>query len=153
MLFSEFQCPFCKKIAPTLAALEKELPGKVRVVWKNFPLDFHEQARGAALAAHAAGQQGKFWEMHDKLLENQTALQPADLERYARELSLDLPRWKAALASPEIAGIVEADLKQGQELGVNGTPCMFINGRKVSGAQPLDQLKPIVEQELARKTR
>jgi protein-disulfide isomerase len=151
VLFSEFQCPFCKKVAPTLAELEKAFPGKVRVVWKNFPLEFHQNARPAALAAHAAGLQGKFWQMHDKLLENQQALQPADLEKYAQELALDLPRWKVAMASAEVANLVEADVKQAQSLGVAGTPSMFINGRKVVGALPIDTLRPIVEQELAPK--
>jgi protein-disulfide isomerase len=151
VLFSEFQCPFCKKVAPTLAELEKAFPGKVRVVWKNFPLEFHQNARPAALAAHAAGLQGKFWQMHDKLLENQQALQPSDLEKYAQELALDLPRWKVAMASSEVANLVEADVKQAQSLGVTGTPSMFINGRKVVGALPIDMLRPIVEQELAPK--
>jgi protein-disulfide isomerase len=151
VLFSEFQCPFCKKIAPTLEELEKAFPGKVRVAWKNFPLGFHEHARGAALAAHAAGQQGKFWQMHDKLLENQQALLPADLERYAQELGLDVARWKVAMASSELASLVDADMKQGQSLGVTGTPSMFINGRKVVGALPLDMLKPIVQEVLTPK--
>ncbi len=151
VLFSEFQCPFCKKVAPTLEELEKAFPGKVQVVWKNFPLDFHKNARGAALAAHAAGLQGKFWQMHDKLLENQQALQPADLEKYAQELALDLPRWKAGDGQLGGGNLVEADVKQAQALGVTGTPCMFINGRKVEGALPIDMLRPIVEQELAPK--
>jgi protein-disulfide isomerase len=151
VLFSDMECPFCKRVEPTLAALEKEYPGKVRVAWKNFPLDMHERARPAAYAAHAAGLQGKFWQMHDKILDNQGALQPADLEKYAQELGLDVARWKAALSSAEIVQLVEADLKQGQALGVSGTPSLFINGRKVVGAQPLTSLKPIVDQELGKK--
>jgi protein-disulfide isomerase len=151
VLFSDLECPFCKRVEPTLEALERAFPGKVRVAWKNFPLEAHEKARPAAYAAHAAGLQGKFWQMHDKLLENQGALEAANLEKYAQELGLDLARWKAALASPEVVQLVEADLKQGQALGVSGTPSIFINGRKVVGAQPLTTLKPIVEQELGKK--
>lgn len=150
VLFSDFQCPFCKRVEPTLAALEKELPGKVRVVWKHFPLPFHDRARPAALAAQAAGQQGKFWEMHDKLLENQQALDAPALESYARALKLNMTAFKAALVSAEIARAVDADAEQGRSLGVEGTPSMFINGHKVAGALPLSALKPLVEQELAR---
>jgi protein-disulfide isomerase len=149
-LFSDFQCPFCSKVEGTLAALEKEYTGKVRVVWKNFPLAFHEQARPAALAAYAAGEQGQFWAMHDKLIQNQNALAPENLERYAEELGLDLGRWKTSMASAAAGQAVDADMKQGESLGVSGTPSMFINGRKVVGAQPLDALKPIVEEELAK---
>jgi protein-disulfide isomerase len=149
-LFSDFQCPFCSKVQGTLAALDKEYPGKVRVVWKNFPLGFHENARGAALAAHAAGEQGRFWEMHDKLMQNQKALGPENLEKYAQELGLDLVRWKAAMASPAAAQVVDGDMKQAESLGISGTPTMLINGRKVVGAQPLEALKPIVEEELVK---
>ena len=153
VLFSDFQCPFCRKMGPTLEALEKELPGKVQVVWKNFPLPFHEQAKGAALAAHAAGEQGKFWPMHDKLMENQTALDEASLEKYAVDLGLDLTRWKAAMASASTGQMIEADIKQGQTLGITGTPSLIINGRKVVGARPLDVLKPIVEEEIVKSGR
>ncbi len=149
-LFSDFQCPFCSRVEPTLTALEKEYPGKVRVVWKNFPLPFHESARSAALAAHAAGEQGKFWEMHDKLIQNQQALAAENLEKYAQELGLDLARWKGAMGSAATAQLVDADMKQGQNLGINGTPSMFINGRKVVGARPLADLKTIIDEELAK---
>jgi protein-disulfide isomerase len=149
VLFSEFQCPYCKQIGPTLEALEREFPGKLRVVWKHFPLEFHAQARPAALAAQAAAQQGKFWEMHARLFEDQAALGAGDLERHARALGLDVARWKAAMASPEVARAVDADRQQGQALGVTGTPSLFINGRKVVGALPAAQLRPVVAQALA----
>ena len=149
-LFSDFQCPFCGRLEPTLAALEKEYPGRVRVVWKNFPLPFHESARGAAVAALAAGEQGRFWEMHDKLIQNQQALGADDLEKYARELGLDVGRWKSAMVNPATGQVVDADVKQGQGLGVSGTPSLFINGRKVVGARPLADLKTIVDDELGK---
>ena len=83
IVFSDFQCPFCRRVEPTLAQMEKEYAGKVRVVWKNYPLPFHNNAEPAAEAAMAAHAQGKFWEMHDKLFENSSALERADLEKYA----------------------------------------------------------------------
>jgi protein-disulfide isomerase len=148
VLFSDFECPYCKKIEPTLDALEKEYPGKVRVVWKNFPLDMHPSARLAAAAALAAHTQGKFWAMHDRLLENQEALDRPTLEGHARRLGLDPARFQAALDSK--AAEVEADVKQGTSLGVTGTPTVFVNGRRVVGAHPLATFKALVEQELAR---
>jgi protein-disulfide isomerase len=148
VLFSDFQCPYCKKIEPTLDALEKEYPGKVRVVWKNFPLDMHPSARLAAAAALAAHAQGKFWAMHDRLLENQEALSRDSLDGYARTLGLDPARFQAAFERS--AADVEADVKQGLSLGVTGTPTVFVNGRRVAGAYPLATFKELVDQELAK---
>jgi protein-disulfide isomerase len=150
VVFSDFQCPFCKRVEPTLDEIEKQYPGKIRKVWKDYPLDFHQNAKPAALAARAAGQQGKFWEMHAKLFENQQALDGASLERYAQELRLDVAKFKKSMQDPALAAAVDADFKQGQAIGVTGTPATFINGRKVSGAHPLDTFKKIVDQELAK---
>jgi protein-disulfide isomerase len=148
VLFSDFQCPFCKRVEPTLEALEREYPGKVRVVWKNFPLDMHPAAKPAAAAAMAAHAQGKFRAMHDRLLAGQAALDRPALEGHARELGLDAGRLQAAQSAAEAQ--VEADIKQGVSLGVTGTPTVFVNGRRVTGAYPLATFKAIVDQELAR---
>jgi protein-disulfide isomerase len=153
VLFSDFECPFCGKVEPTIAQLEKAYPGKVRVVWKNFPLPFHANAKPAAAAALAAGEQGKFWPMHRKLFENQRALDGESLRRYARELGLDMRRFEAALASNKFAPVIEAETKQGRAIGVTGTPASFVNGRKIVGAQPLEVWKQIVEQELGKRAR
>jgi protein-disulfide isomerase len=152
VLFSDFQCPFCSKVEPSITQLEKEFPGKIRVVWKDFPLGFHQNARPAAMAARAAGDQGKFWQMHSKLFENQRALDRPSLEKYAEELGLDITKFRAALDSGKYSGEIDADMRAGQTVGVSGTPAAFINGRKISGAHPYDTFKKVVEQELA-KTR
>jgi protein-disulfide isomerase len=148
VLFSDFQCPFCGRVEPSITELEKAYPGKVRVAWKNFPLSFHNNAKPAAEAALAANEQGKFWEMHDILFKNQQALTAADLEKYAKEIGLNMDKYKAAVESHKFAAQVENEMKQGSELGVSGTPAAFVNGQLVSGAQPVDAFKKIVEAEL-----
>jgi protein-disulfide isomerase len=150
VLFSDFQCPFCKRVEPTLAALEKQYGGKLRIVWKNYPLPFHENAAPAAEAALAAEAQGKFWPMHDKLFENNGALDRASLERYAQELGLDLPRFKADLDAERYKARIEADKQEAAAAGVEGTPAAFINGRKIAGAYPLETFQAIADAELAK---
>jgi protein-disulfide isomerase len=147
VLFSDFQCPYCKKLEPTIEALEKEYPGKVRVVWKNFPLEMHPAARLAAAAALAAHAQGKFWAMHDRLLASQESLDRSAILGYAHELGLDPGRFQTALG--EAAAQVEADVQQGIGVGVSGTPTVFVNGRRVTGAYPLATFKALVDEELA----
>jgi protein-disulfide isomerase len=150
VVFSDFQCPFCSRIEPTLAKLESEYPGKIRVVWKNFPLSFHQNAKPAAKAAMAAGEQGKFWEMHDKLFANQQQLDRASLEKYGQELGLKMDKYKAALDSDKFDAQIEAETKEGSAVDVSGTPATFVNGRKIGGAYPYEVFKKIVEQELAK---
>jgi protein-disulfide isomerase len=152
VIFSDFQCPFCKRVEPTLTQIEKEYGGKVRQVWKNYPLPFHNNAEPAAEAAMAAGAQGKFWEMHDKLFENNTALDRPNLEKYAQELGLNMAKFKADLDSQKYKSVIEAETKEGQAVGVNGTPAVFINGRKISGAYPFETFKKITDEELAKKS-
>ena len=122
------------------------------MVWKNFPLSFHQNAMPAAQAAMAADAQGKFWPMHDKLFANNTALERKDLEKYAQELGLDMNKFKADLDSGKYKAAVDAETKEGSTLGVTGTPAVFINGRKISGAYPFETFKKIAEEELAKKT-
>ena len=148
VLFSDFQCPFCGRVEPSITELEKAYPSKVRVAWKNLPLSFHNNAKPAAEAALAANAQGKFWEMHDILFKNQQALTAADLEKYAKEIGLNVDKFKADVESHKFAAQIEADIKQGSALGVSGTPAAFVNGQLVSGAQPVDAFKKIVEAEL-----
>jgi protein-disulfide isomerase len=151
VVFSDFQCPFCGRIEPTISKLESDFPGKVRVVWKNFPLSFHQNAKPAASAALAAGEQGKFWEMHDKLFANQQSLDRASLEKYAQELKLDLGRFKAALDSNKFEAQIASDMKEGAAVDVSGTPATFVNGRKIGGAYPYETFRKVVDQELAKK--
>jgi protein-disulfide isomerase len=147
VLFSDFQCPFCGRVEPSIVELEKLYPGKVRVAWKNYPLPFHNNAKPAAEAALAANEQGKFWQMHEILFKNQQALTGPDLEKYAKDIGLDMDKFKAAMDSHKFAAQVDADMKQGSSLGVEGTPAAFVNGQLVSGAQPVDAFKKIVEAE------
>jgi protein-disulfide isomerase len=151
VVFSDFQCPFCGRIEPTLAKLESEYPGKIRVAWKNFPLSFHQNAKPAAKAAMAAGEQGKFWEMHDKLFANQQQLDRASLEKYGQELGLNMAKYKDALDSNKFDAQIDADTKEGSAVDVSGTPATFVNGRKIGGAYPYEIFKKIVDQELAKK--
>jgi protein-disulfide isomerase len=150
VLFSDFQCPFCGRVEPSLTELEKAYPGKVRVVWKNFPLSFHNNAKPAAEASMAANEQGKFWEMHAKLFANQQNLDAASLEKYAKEIGLDMAKFKASTDSHKFAPQIEADTKQGSSLGVQGTPASFLNGHFINGAQPFDAFKKIADEELAK---
>ncbi len=150
VLFSDFQCPFCGRVEPSITQLEKDFPGKIRVVWKDYPLPFHPNARPAAIAARVAGEEGKFWQMHAKLFENQRALDRPNLEKFAQEVGVNVEKVRAALDSKKYDADIDADVKVGQTLGVQGTPAAFINGRKISGAYPYDTFKKIVEQELAK---
>ena len=151
VIFSDFQCPFCKRVEPQLSQLEKEYGTKVHMTWKNYPLPFHNNAEPAAEAAMAANAQGKFWQMHDKLFENNTALTRADLEKYAQELGLDMNKFKADLDAQKYKDSIQSDTKEGQAVGVNGTPAVFINGRKINGAYPWETFKKIADDELKKK--
>ena len=129
--FSDFQCPACGRAEPTVQAMQKQLGDGVKLVWKNLPLEMHPFARPAAEAALAAGAQGKFWEMHDKLFANQAALDRKSLERYARELGLDVGRFTRALDTHAFAAQVDADLQLAQRLGVSSTPTFFVDGQRI----------------------
>jgi protein-disulfide isomerase len=150
VVFSDFQCPFCKRVEPTLAEMEKHYRGKLRVVWKNYPLPFHSDAEPAAEAAMAADAQGKFWPMHDKLFDDNSGLDRRSLERYAAALGLDLPRFKADLDAQRYKARIAADKQEGDDVGVVGTPAVFINGRKVAGAYPFETFQKIADAELGK---
>jgi len=150
--FSEFQCPFCKRVVPTVAQLAKDYQGKVKIAFKHNPLPFHSYALDASKAAIAAGKQGKFWEMHDKLFDAQGGnLTRSDFERFAQELQLNLTKFKADLDSSEVAATIKADQDEAARLGARGTPTFFINGRRLTGAQPIEQFKTIIDEELKKK--
>ncbi|WP_443096568.1 DsbA family protein [Pyxidicoccus fallax] len=146
--FSDFECPFCSRVLPTLKQIEEQYGNKVKVAFQNQPLPFHANAKPAAAAALAAHEQGKFWEMHDKLFANQRALDRASLEKYAQELGLNVDKFKAALDSNKFAAQIDADAAEGQRLGASGTPTFFINGRTLVGAQPFDAFKRVIDEEL-----
>ncbi len=147
--FSEYQCPFCGRVTPTLKALEQKYAGKVRIVFKDFPLQNHAQAPKAAEAAHCAGDQGKYWELHDQMFSNQQQLQIADLRKYAGAVGLDQTRFDRCLESGTHAANVQADVDLGSQIGVQSTPTLYINGRVVTGAQPASVFEAIIDEELA----
>jgi protein-disulfide isomerase len=146
--FSDFQCPFCSRAVPVLKQIETEYKGKVRMAFKNLPLPFHNNAQGAAEAGLAANEQGKFWEMHDKMFANQQQLDRPSLEKYAQELGLNMAKFKAALDSGKFKKKVEDDAKLGNSVGASGTPTFFINGKILVGAQPFDKFKEAIDAEL-----
>lgn len=152
VVVSEFQCPFCNRVLPTVRRLEQDYEGKIRVVWRNNPLPFHDNAAPAANLAMEAFEQGgseKFWQIHDVLFENQSALARADLERYAQEAGLNMAQVRAALDNNEHSGKIEADQQLAASLGARGTPGFFINGELLMGAQPYEAFKAVVDREIA----
>lgn len=153
VVFSDFQCPFCARVDAGLSTLAEEYRGRVRFVWKDLPLPFHTNALNAAIAAREAKAQGKFWEMKKLLLTNQSALDRTSLERYAKELGLDLGRFSAALDRQVWKSAVEADVAQAGQLGVHGTPVFFINGMRVIGAQPAEVFRARIDEELKKAQR
>jgi len=128
--WADFECPHCRHASPVLDKIVDKNGGKVRLVYKFYPLTAHVHGESAARAAVAAMKQGKFWEMHHKLFEHQDALEPRDIEKYARELGLDMAKFKADWESEATADRVSRDRKQGDLLSLSGTPGVYINGRE-----------------------
>jgi protein-disulfide isomerase len=146
--FTDYQCPYCRRVQSTVQRLIDEHPEKVRHVIKHNPLSIHPQAPGAAKAAIAAGRQGKFWEMHASIFENPRQLGEEDLRARARALELDMDQYDEDFASEETAKIIATDQAEARRLGATGTPAFFINGRLLSGAQPYEAFKGRVDEEL-----
>jgi protein-disulfide isomerase len=147
--FSDFHCPFCRAAQPTLDALLARYPGQLRLVYRHFPLDsLHPQARRAAEAAWCAAQQDKFWPFHDELYKSGPETGPDTLSRLATEAGLDKGRFDQCLASGKAGPAVEADVEEGTKFGVTGTPGFFINGRALSGNQPIDAFVSVIDEEL-----
>ncbi|HXX32136.1 MAG TPA: thioredoxin domain-containing protein [Myxococcaceae bacterium] len=149
--FTDYECPYCGRAHGTIQQLQKDYGAKLRVVMKENPLTMHPHARGAAMAALAAGAQGKYWPMHDRLFANQRALEAPALAGYAQELGLDSGRFQSDLHNPDLEKIIDRDLELGAGVGVSGTPAIFINGRRLpGGAAPIENFKALIEEELAK---
>lgn len=149
--FSDFQCPFCSKVEPTMDKVVETYGDKVRVVWKNNPLPFHPLAEPAAeLAIEAQKQKGDkgFWEAHAKLFANQQKLSNEDLFGYAKELGLDVAKVKAAITNKTYAASIKADQELADDVQASGTPHFFINGRRLVGAQPFEKFKSVIDEEI-----
>jgi protein-disulfide isomerase len=150
--WSDFQCPFCNRVSPTLAKIREEYGDRVRFVFKHMPLSIHPQAAGAHAAAEAAHRQGKFWEMHDRIFENQRDLAVETLEGYASAIGLDMDQFRRDVEAEEVGKRIDEDMMQAQKLGVTGTPAFFINGRFLSGAQPFTNFKRYIDQALEKSS-
>jgi protein-disulfide isomerase len=147
--FEDFQCPYCKTVQATYQELLKRYKGKVRLVHKDLPLDaIHPHARQAAEAARCAGEQGKFWEYHDTLYANSPKAAVEELKAYAKEVGINAAPFEQCFASGKYKSLVQKDLSEGAQLGLTGTPTFFINGREISGAQPVEAFAAIIDEEL-----
>ncbi len=142
--FSDFQCPFCKRGDDTIKELMKKYDKKIKYVFKNFPLGFHPEATPAAKALWAAGKQGKFYEYHDKLFENQGKLGEDLYVQLAKDFGLNLDKFNKDRTSEDAEKSVQADMKQGQEAGIQGTPGFILNGVRIFGAYPVDHFEKII---------
>jgi protein-disulfide isomerase len=153
VVFADFQCPFCARATPTLERVRETYGDKVRVVWKNNPLAFHQRAAPAAeLALEARAQRGDdgFWAAHDLLFKNQSSLSEDDLLRHAAALKLDVARVRKALARERHKAVIDADQRLAERVSARGTPTFFINGHKLTGAQPFERFKALIDREFER---
>jgi predicted DsbA family dithiol-disulfide isomerase len=147
--FSDYECPFCKRVEPTVEQVLKTYgPDKVRFAYRNFPLPMHTNARPAAEAAGCANEQGKFWEYHEKLMAA-SDLSPDNFKKLAGEVGMDAKKFDDCLAAQKFKDAIDKDVEAGEAAGVNGTPAFFINGRMLDGAQPFESFKEVIDEELA----
>jgi len=149
--FSDFQCPFSKRVQPTIEKILEKYPNDVKHVFKQHPLAFHKDAPLASEASLAAGEQGMFWDMHGIIFENQKKLKEDDLLKYAKEIGLDVEQFKADLKDHKFKSQVDNETQQAVRIGATGTPAFFVNGRYLSGAKPLDSFVKVIDEELSGK--
>jgi protein-disulfide isomerase len=149
--FSDFYCPFCRRVLPTLTQLESKYGEKIKLVFRDFPIEsIHPGATKAHEAARCANEQGKFWAYHDKLFANPPKSSPETFKALAKEVGLDLAGFETCFESGKYQAGVKKDIEEGNRLGVIGTPAFFINGRLISGAQPFEAFARIIDDELLR---
>jgi protein-disulfide isomerase len=147
---SDFQCPFCSRVGPTIKKILETYPNDVQVVWANNPLGFHDRAKPAALAAMAAHRQGKFWEMHDKLFGAQRELTDANFTKWAGEIGLDAAKFGADMKDAALSAQIDREQAASTATGARGTPGFFINGKLLSGAQPFEAFDTEIKDALAK---
>lgn len=150
--FSDFQCPFCERAERSLQAVRSKYAGKLRLVYRNFPLPIHPNAQKAAEAGWCAAEQNKFWQFHDAMFADQSKLDVSDLKGLAARLGCDTKKFSHCLDQAKYAAAVKKDAAEGERLGVDGTPTFFINGRVLNGAQPPAAFEEVIDDELARAT-
>lgn len=147
--FEDYQCPFCREVQPIFTELLSRYNRKIRLVHKDLPLEaIHPLARPTAEAARCANEQGKFWTYHDKLYASAPKLSAEDLKNYAKELGLNVGLFDLCFATGKYRAIVKKDISDGVQLGLTGTPTFFINGREISGAQPVETFVTMIDEEL-----
>jgi protein-disulfide isomerase len=150
--FSDFQCPFCKQATPLIDDVVKSYPKDVNVVFKQFPLtSIHPNAMPAAKAAVAAGKQGKFWQMHDIMFENNRELTPDKLKEYAGKIGLDVAKWEKDVASPEVQAQVDREMQEARAADVTGTPTIFVGGKRLQNRSP-EGFKQMIDEALKAKS-
>jgi protein-disulfide isomerase len=142
--FSDFQCPYCSRLQPTLRDVLKAYPKEVKLVYKHFPLSFHKQAKNASKASEAAREQGKFWEMHDVIYENFNKLTEKSFDEFAIKLELDMEKFKADYASTKYDKMIQDDINLARKVGVTGTPSLFMNGKRMQ-RRSLDDFKQYID--------
>lgn len=147
--FSDYECPFCKRAEQSVQQVLTAYGDKIRFVYRDFPLDIHANARPASEAARCAQAQGKFWEFHAKLLAS-PELSPEKLKTLADEVGLDRTKFDACVTTHQFKAEIDKDVADAGDVGVTGTPAFFINGRMLSGAEPFERFKEIIDEELAR---
>lgn len=149
--YSDFECPFCQRAQETVKKALEEYGGQVKLVFKNYPLsNIHKNAIIAAEAGECANEQGNFWEMHDKMFANRLSLEKKDLKNYAKEIGLNQEQFNRCLDSGKYKSAIDKDVIEGNKLGFNGVPAFFINKRLLSGAQPIEEFRKVIDEELAK---
>lgn len=148
--FSDFQCPYCAKFAPTIDEVLKAYPNDVKFVYKDFPLSFHKQAQNAAKAARAAGEQGKFWEMHDLIFKNFSTMNEDMFKEFAAKLNLDSNKFLADFNSNKYDALIQQDINLGRQSGVTGTPTLYMNGKRMQ-RRSFDDFKQAIDEILKQK--
>jgi len=148
--FSDFQCPYCGRAVSLLDQISKTYGNKVKIVFKHLPLSIHPKAPAAHAAAEAAHRQGKFWQMHDKIFADQEGMSPERYEQYAKEIGLDMARFKRDVADASIKKRIDADAAEAEQLGVTGTPAFFVDGRYLPGAVPFERIKVLLDESLGK---
>ncbi|MBI4212454.1 MAG: thioredoxin domain-containing protein [Deltaproteobacteria bacterium] len=148
--FSDYQCPFCARVRPTIWRLVEEYKNDLKYVFFDFPLSFHKDAQKAHEAAYCADDQGKYFEFHKKLFDQQRNIKPEDLKKYAKELQLNQKKFDECLDSGKYEARIRENTQKGANAGVSGTPAFFVNGIMLSGAQPYEAFKEAIESELNR---
>jgi len=148
--FADYECPHCKRFQPVLRQVLDEFKGDVRLYFKHYPLPQHANARLAAEAAVAAQKQGKFWQFQDKLWENQDGLSPSEMEKFGKEVGLNVTKFRSDLDDPRTKARVQKDRVDGATLGLSSTPTLYINGREYTDAKDTESLREWIKEELAR---